>query len=98
MNELFFEFLKVSLGIAVGGAFSTPFKVLRAYNSTQLSIGNLEQKLENLGSLLQHWERGFVEAKIRSERLEQMIESMDRRLVRAETLLESLEESRRIPD
>jgi hypothetical protein len=98
MNELFFEFLKVSLGIMVGGAFSTPFKVARAYNSTQLSIGNLEQKLENLSALLQHWERGFVESKIRSERLEFMLESMDRRLVRAETLLETLEDARKIPD
>jgi hypothetical protein len=98
MNELFFEFLKISLGVVLGGAVSTPFKVVRAYNSTQLSIGNLEHKLENLAALLQHWERGFVESKIRSERLEQMIESMDRRLVRAETLLETLEDARKIPD
>lgn len=98
MNELMLEFLKIFLGIAIGGAVGTPFKVLRAYNSTQLSIGTLEQKLENLSSLLHHWERGFIESKIRSERLEQMLDSFDRRLVRVETLIESMEESRKIPD
>lgn len=98
MNELIFEFLKISLGIAIGGAVGTPFKVLKAYNSTQLSIGTLEQKMENLSSLLHHWERGFVEAKIRSERLESMLDAFDRRLIRVETLLESMEESRNFPD
>ncbi len=98
MNDFLMEFLKISLGIAVGGAVSTPFKVLRAYNSTQLSIGTLEQKLENLSALLQHWERGFVESKIRSERIEMMLDDLDRRLVRAETFLELLEESRKIPE
>jgi hypothetical protein len=98
MNDLLVEFLKISLGIALGGAVSTPFKVLRAYSSTQISISTLEQKLENLSSLLQHWERGFVESKIRSERVEAMLDSLDRRLVRAETLLESMGESRKIPE
>lgn len=98
MNDLLVEFLKVSLGIFVGGAVTTPFKVLNAYNATKLSIGTLEQKLENLSALLQHWERGFVEAKIRSERVESMLDAMDRRLVRVETLLDQLEDSRKIPE
>ena len=94
MNEVIFEILKVSLGIVVGGAFSTPFKVLKVYNSTQISVSKLEQKLDALNQNLVTFNKCLIDFQVKSEVLENSIEALDRRLFRLENLVETRQNPR----
>ena len=94
MNEVIVEILKVSLGIVVGGAFSTPFKVLKVYNSTQISVSKLEQKLDALNQNLVTFNKCLIDFQVKSEVLENSIEALDRRLFRLENLVETRQNPR----
>ena len=94
MNEVIIEILKVSLGIVVGGAFSTPFKVLKVYNSTQISVSKLEQKLDALNQNLVTFNKCLIDFQVKSEVLENSIEALDRRLFRLENLVETRQNPR----
>ena len=94
MNEVIVEILKVSLGIVVGGAFSTPFKVLKVYNSTQISVSKLEQKLDALNQNLVTFNKCLIDFQVKSEVLENSIEALDRRLFRLENLVETRQNSK----
>ena len=94
MNEIIVEILKVSLGIVVGGALSTPFKVLKVYNSTQISVSKLEQKLDALNQNLVTFNKCLIDFQVKSEVLENSIEALDRRLFRLENLVETRQNSK----
>ena len=94
MNEIIVEILKVSLGIVVGGALSTPFKVLKVYNSTQISVSKLEQKLDALNQNLVTFNKCLIDFQVKSEVLENSIEALDRRLFRLENLVETRQNPR----
>ena len=94
MNEVIVEILKVSLGIVVGGALSTPFKVLKVYNSTQISVSKLEQKLDALNQNLVTFNKCLIDFQVKSEVLENSIEALDRRLFRLENLVETRQNPR----
>ena len=94
MNEVIVEILKVSLGIVVGGAFSTPFKVLKVYNATQVSVSKLEQKLDALNLNLVTFNKCLIDYQVKSEVLENSIEALDRRLFRLENLVETRQNSK----
>lgn len=89
MNEFIFEFLKISLGVAVGGVASAPFKALRLYNSTQIAIVTLEQKIDDLNQNLTMFNRLIHDAQVKYEVLELSINAFDRRLSRLETIVEA---------
>lgn len=90
MNEVVSEFLKISFGVLVGGALSTPFKVLTAYNSSQVTIESLERKFENLSEMLGRIETMLIESKVKTEVIENSLRALDRRVGCLESSLEFL--------
>ena len=94
MADFFIEFLKISLGIFVGGVFSTSFKLLKFYNCTQISILKLDQKFDSLSQNLVSLNKFLIDCQVKTEALENELEAIDRRLFRLENLVEPRQRDR----